>query len=68
MPPTRFPEAPIEETLRVALRMFEERQNLISTMGSSQQDLPSSVLERVAESQVHIDRIRAMLKATDGDS
>ena len=58
----------IEETLWVALRMFEERQNLISTMGSSQKDLPSSVRERVADSQVHIDRIRAMLKATDGDS
>ena len=58
----------IEETLWVALRMFEERQNLISTMGSSQKDLPSSVLERVTESQIHIDRIRAMLKATDGDS
>ena len=58
----------IEETLWVALRMFEERQNLISTMGSRQKDLPSSVVERVAESQVHIDRIRAMLKATDGDS
>lgn len=54
----------IEETLWVALRMFEEHQNLISRMGSSQKDLPSSVLERVKESQVHIDRIRAMLKAT----
>ena len=58
----------IEETLWVALRMFEERQNLISKMGSRQKELPSSVLERVTESQVHIDRIRAMLKATDGDS
>ena len=57
----------IEETLWVALRMFEERQNLISTMGSRQKDLPSSVLERVEESQVHIDRIRAMLMATDAD-
>lgn len=47
----------------VALRMFEERQNLISKMGSSQKDLPASVLERVEESQVHIDRIRAILKA-----
>ncbi|MFO7704753.1 MAG: chemotaxis protein CheB [Halopseudomonas sp.] len=55
----------IEETLWVALRMFEERQNLISKMGSSQKTLPSSVLERVRESQVHIDRVRAMLKATD---
>jgi two-component system, chemotaxis family, protein-glutamate methylesterase/glutaminase len=58
----------IEETLWVALRMFEERQNLISAMGSRQKDLPSSVLERVSESQVHIDRIRAMLTATDGDA
>lgn len=58
----------IEETLWVALRMFEERQNLISAMGSSQKDLSSSVRERVAESQVHIDRIRAMLKATDDGS
>lgn len=57
----------IEETLWVALRMFEERQNLISRMGDSQKDLSSSVLERIAESQVHIDRIRAMLKAKDGD-
>jgi len=58
----------IEETLWVALRMFEERQNLISAMGSRQKDLPSSVVERVKESQVHIDRIRAMLLATDGDA
>ena len=56
----------IEETLWVALRMFEERQNLISKMGSSQKDLPSSIQERVSESQVHIDRVRAMLKTSDG--
>jgi len=59
--------AKIEETLWVALRMFEERQNLISTMGGRQKELPSSVRERVKDSQVHIDRIRAMLTATDGD-
>jgi two-component system chemotaxis response regulator CheB len=58
----------IEETLWVALRMFEERQNLISAMGSSQKDLPSSVQERVGESQVHIERIRAMLKTTHGNA
>lgn len=58
----------VEETLWVALRMFEERQNLISTMGSNQKDLPSSVLERVKDSQVHINRIRAMLKATDAEA
>lgn len=55
----------IEETLWVALRMFEEHQNLISRTGSSKRDLPSSKLERVRECQVHIERIRAMLKATD---
>ena len=58
----------IEETLWVALRMFEERQNLISMRGSSQEDLPPTVLERVRESQVHIDRVRAMLKATEGNA
>jgi len=57
--------AKIEETLWVALRMFEERQNLISTMGQSQGSSSSSVLQRVQDSQVHIDRIRAMLKASD---
>lgn len=56
----------VEETLWVALRMLEERQNLISKMGSGQKDQPSSVEERVRESQVHIDRIRTMPKSTDG--
>ncbi|HZG37093.1 MAG TPA: chemotaxis protein CheB [Nodosilinea sp.] len=59
--------AKIEETLWVALRMFEERQNLIATMGQSQGS-SSSVLQRVQDSQVHIDRIRAMLKATYKDT
>ena len=58
----------IEETLWVALRMFEERQNLISTMGGTQKDLSSSLRERVEESQIHLDRIRQMLKATDGNA
>ncbi|MBD2231335.1 chemotaxis protein CheB [Phormidium tenue FACHB-1052] len=60
--------AKIEETLWVALRMFEERQNLIATMGQSQGNASSSVLQRVQDSQVHIDRIRAMLKATYEDT
>ncbi|HSM81762.1 MAG TPA: chemotaxis protein CheB [Nodosilinea sp.] len=59
--------AKIEETLWVALRMFEERQNLIATMGQSQGKSSSSVSQRVQDSQVHIDRIRAMLKATHQD-
>ncbi|MBD1919252.1 MULTISPECIES: chemotaxis protein CheB [Cyanophyceae] len=59
--------AKIEETLWVALRMFEERQNLIATMGQKQGNSSSSVLQRVQDSQLHIDRIRAMLKATHED-
>lgn len=59
--------AKIEETLWVALRMFEERQNLIATMGQSHGNSSSSVSQRVQDSQVHIDRIRAMLKATHKD-
>ena len=59
--------AKIEETLWVALRMFEERQNLITTMGQSQGKSSASVLQRVQDSQIHIDRIRAMLKTTHKD-
>ena len=59
----------IEETLWVALRMFEERQNLLVTMGKNEgKKTPSSVSQRAKDSQVHIDRIRAMLKATDKDA
>ncbi|MEA5450756.1 chemotaxis protein CheB [Leptolyngbya sp. CCNP1308] len=60
--------AKIEETLWVALRMFEERQNLIATMGQSHGSSSSSVSQRVQDSQIHIDRIRAMLKATHKDN
>ncbi len=60
--------AKIEETLWVALRMFEERQNLIATMGPSQGNSSSSVLQRVQDSQIHIDRIRTMLKVTREDN
>lgn len=58
--------AKIEETLWTALRMFEERQNLMATM-SAQPDGKSSkaMTERSKEAQVHIDRIRAMLMAKD---
>ncbi len=59
----------IEETLWVALRMFEERQNLLVTMSKKEgEKSPTSVSQRAKDSQVHIDRIRAMLKATDKDS
>jgi two-component system chemotaxis response regulator CheB len=59
----------IEETLWVALRMFEERQNLLVTMSKNEgRKSPSSISRRAKDSQVHIERIRAMLKATDKDS
>ncbi len=58
----------IEETLWVALRMFEERQNLLVTMSKNEsKKMPSSISQRAKDSQVHIERIRAMLKATDKD-
>ncbi len=58
--------ARIEETLWTALRMFEERQNLLVTMNGRLEGKSSSALsERTQDAQVHIDRIRAMLKATD---
>ncbi|MFN2349421.1 MAG: chemotaxis protein CheB, partial [Thioalkalivibrio sp.] len=61
--------AKIEETLWVALRMFEERQNLLVTMGKNEdKKSPSSITQRAKDSQVHIERIRAMLKASDKGS
>lgn len=58
--------AKIEETLWVALRMFEERQNLLRAMSASEGSRsPSSISQRANDSQVHIDRIREMLKFTE---
>lgn len=59
--------AKIEETLWVALRMFEERRNLLQTMseGASRDSSPSAA-DRAKESEVHIERIRAMLTASGG--
>ena len=64
--------AKIEETLWVALRMFEERRNLLMTMAANKGrggTVPSAA-ERAQDSMVHIKRIRAMLtsgdKATEG--
>lgn len=56
----------IEETMWTALRMFEERKNLLTTMANEQGPHSSKVsLERARQSQVHIDRIRAILQAND---
>ena len=62
----------IEETMWTALRMFEERRNLLTTIAKEQTGAPShSAAERAKLSQIHIDRIRAVLladdKATKGD-
>ena len=56
----------IEETMWVALRMFEERRNLLTTIAKDQRGAAAhSAKERAELSQVHIDRIRAILLADD---
>ena len=56
----------IEETMWTALRMFEERKNLLTTLAVSQTGASAkSSKERAALSQVHIDRIRAILLSVD---
>jgi len=58
--------AKIEETLWTALRMFEERRNLLTTMSQSNAKgfLPTAEA-RAKESEVHIERIRAMLRSSE---
>ena len=60
-------KAKMEETLWIALRMFEENRNLLIRMGA-QGTASQSYIERVEQAKVHIDRIRAMLKSTTGTS
>ena len=56
----------IEETMWVALRMFEERRNLLTTIAKDQHGAAAhSAKERAELSQVDIDRIRAILLADD---
>jgi two-component system, chemotaxis family, protein-glutamate methylesterase/glutaminase len=56
----------IEETMWTALRMFEERKNLLTTLAKDQSGAQAhSAAERAKLSQVHIDRIRAFLLADD---
>ena len=58
--------AKIEETLWTALRMFEERKNLMATMKVRSDGKPLlALLERTMDAQTHIDRIRVMLKTND---
>lgn len=53
----------IEETLWVSLRMFEEHKNLLNNMGqkASGPNTKKSYLQRAKDTQVHIERIRAMI-------
>jgi two-component system, chemotaxis family, protein-glutamate methylesterase/glutaminase len=55
----------IEETLWIALRMFEERKNLLNKMAKTEVRGNSSA--RADETQVHIERIRAMLMSRQSD-
>jgi two-component system chemotaxis response regulator CheB len=56
----------IEETLWISLRMFEERKNLLNTMAvSAAPSARRTYLDRVKESETHIERIRSMLLARD---
>lgn len=59
----------IEETMWTALRMFEEHKNLLTEMARGAKGAGSqTALERAETSQVHIDRIRAILKTADNTS
>ncbi len=56
----------IEETMWTALRMFEERKNLLTTLSKGHSGAQArSAAERAKMSQVHIDRIRTFLLADD---
>ena len=56
----------IEETLWVALRMFEERKNLFTTVSKQKTGVSSKLAsQRAEESTVHINRIRAMLTSSN---
>jgi len=53
----------IEETLWIALRMFEERKNLLNSQMGSTGSGRVSTTERLREAESHIERIRAILLA-----
>ncbi len=59
----------IEETMWTALRMFEENKNLLKEMARGKKGVASkTALERAKKSQVHIDRIRAILQTAENES
>jgi two-component system chemotaxis response regulator CheB len=53
----------IEEMLWIALRMFEERKNLLTSMGKTRihRSPETSTRQRLAETEGYISRVRAML-------
>jgi len=55
----------IEETLWVSLRMFEERKNLLNNLATDEKfaSMRKSYREQANATQIHIERIRAMLLA-----
>lgn len=59
----------IEESLWVSLRMLEERRNLLNGMAEKATRARSkrSYVDRASETAVHIERIRDMLLAREGD-
>jgi two-component system chemotaxis response regulator CheB len=60
----------IEETLWVSLRMFEERKNLLNNMAENDTYASKrrSYSEQAQATQVHIERIRAMLTAAQPEA
>lgn len=59
----------IEETMWTALRMFEEQKNLLTTIAQERTGIGAqSARERAEVSQIHIDRIRAILKSANSES
>jgi len=56
----------IEETMWTALRMFEEKRNLLTTMAKNQTGASAKMAkERMDLMQIHIERIRTVLLADD---
>ena len=57
----------VEETLWTSLRMLEERKNLLNNMAQTQIDQKgkASYAQRAQETDVHIERIREMLLASE---
>lgn len=54
----------IEETMWIALRMFEERKNLLNTIAEKQRGATARLtIERANLTDVHINRIRTILKS-----